>query len=80
MYKAMHRSSYSLYILGLLSKHHALHTPLRHISLSKTMNNEICVECAAKIFLAMADYQIGRNMFKSEAFTGSLSFKNQIMI
>ena len=33
MYKAMHRSSYRLYILGLLSKHHAPHTCLRHISL-----------------------------------------------
>ena len=29
----MHRSSYRLYILGLLSKHHAPHTCLRHISL-----------------------------------------------
>ena len=33
MYTAMGQSSYGLYILGLLSKHHATHTILRHMSL-----------------------------------------------
>ena len=37
----MRQSGNGLYTLGLLSKQHAAHTPIRHISLVKTLEFEI---------------------------------------
>ena len=74
----MRRSS--LWILGLLSKHHASHAPLRHISLSKTMNNRLAlmkfVLSVLPKFFDMADYQIGQNMFEWSLYRESVDQKS----
>ena len=75
MYKAMCRWSYGLHILGLLSKHQALHTPFCRSYLFGTVAAEFVIKVCARSPAELTFYGQGSfNNYKTKNLKMTNSF------